>query len=51
MKAKIQIALGLVAAVLVLIGAYQAGDFNLLKERLMTIKLLARWCGAILFKS
>ena len=51
MKAKFQIALGLVAAVLILVGACQAGDFNRIKERLMVVKIFVFWCGTILFKS
>ena len=42
MKAKIQIVLGLVVALLVLLSACQTGDFNMLKEKVMMLKSITR---------
>ena len=40
LKSRIQLVVGLLAAGLILVTAWQTGDFNLLKEKMMLLKSL-----------
>ena len=51
MKAKIQIAVGLLAAIVIGVAAWQTGEVLQINERWKIVRMIAGWCGSILTKS